>query len=127
MAAAKRNIVIEKKSTFFKRDQYLNGRPTYGPLSTRAQIEQDILDGVLVPVDLTGATLYAKWQSGNSTGNFTAAIEPGTDGWYTFGLTDSQTAGLTWTNGSYDVRVVLLSGKSIRLREGSAKVEKGIA
>ena len=128
MAAGKRNIIIEKKVPFFKKHRFLAGKPTHGKFSTQAQIAQDLEDGVLTVVDLTGATVFAKAKGANGTElNFTTSTGQDTVGWYyTFSLTDTQTTGINWTQGTYDVRAVLPGG-GIRTVEGNVRVEAGLA
>lgn len=128
MAAGKRNIIIEKKIPFFKKQRFLAGKPTHGKFSTAAQLTQDIEDGVLVFLDLTGAQVFAKAKGANGTEiSFSTGVGQDSVGWYyTFSLSDTQTTGINWQQGTYDVRVVLAGG-GIRTVEGNVRVEAGLA
>ena len=128
MAAGKRNIVIEQKIPFFKKQRFLAGRPTNGKFSTQEQIEQDVVDGVLVITDLTGGTCFAKMKGTNGTEvSFTTTVAQDSVGWYyTFSLTEEQTTALNFIYGTYDVRLVF-PDNGVRTVEGNVKVEAGLA
>jgi hypothetical protein len=126
MAAGKRNIVIEKKATFRQVDVLYSGTPTkLNP--TAADVAQDVADDVLVPVDLTGATVSAKVKRQASDASpviaMTAAVTDAAGGEYTLSLTASQTASLAISQGVYDVLVTFPSGEALKVIEGTVRVD----
>lgn len=127
MAAGKRNIIIEKKATFNKTDAVYSGKPSkLNP--TPADIALDITNAVLVPVNLTGATISAKLKRNiNDTTpviGFTTAIVDAANGKYSFSLTAAQTASLSIDTGVYDVLITLASGQVIKVVEGNVRVDR---
>lgn len=127
MSAGKRNIIIEKKATFNKTDVLYSGKPSkLNP--TPADIALDIENDVLVPVNLTGATVVAKMKKniGDSTPviTFTTSIVDAVNGKYSFSLTAAQTASLSVDTGVYDVLITLASNQVIKVVEGNVRVDR---
>ena len=108
MLPATKNEAIVKKSTFKREYQVLDGTPTKKN-PTMADIQQDIANGVLTPVNLTGSTITAKIApkaGATPTIAFTTQVVDAAAGKFKFFLTAAQTAALsgTWPQ-HYDVRI----------------------
>lgn len=126
MAAGKYNIVIDKKTSFNKTQGHYSGTPSkLNP--TEADLEKDITDGVLVPVNLTGCTLVAKMkkriQDTAVVITFTTNIVDAVNGIWSFSLTNTQTANLAVDSGVYDVLLTYPSGFVDKIMEGNVRVE----
>lgn len=127
MAAGKMNIIIQKKATFNKTLVLYSGTPTkLNP--TPADIQLDIDNDVLVPIDLTGATITAKMKKniGDSTSliTFTTSIVDAVAGKWSFSLSAAQTASIAVDNGVYDVLVTYPSTVVDKILEGNVRIDR---
>ena len=110
MAAATRNIIIEKGATFSR---------------TLA-----LKDSEGAAVDLTDATVVAKFrqrpQDSDSVTFTTTVTSPATGGTIQWEIADNVTVTLPTGDGQYDLTVTYADGTSQRLLEGKATVKPWI-